>query len=260
MNRTFFGASAIALALFGSANIAHAATASSTLDWFSIDFRLIALDENVEPAYLAGSDFSSHASTFNSMESDWADAEDWTSDLTSSVGSVAASSVSGAAFPNKNFNDDGSNPNWRLLPNPMESLDASVDSVELAGANYARSFSLELGAQSLLIISFDYLLTYDLGMVPADGLLAFSHVGMESVGGGVLTVSEAWLDTYSGMSSAVKQGRILFTLANTSDDVVSYDLTAYGGASVLAVPEPAHWGMLLAGLGLIGAIARRTRG
>jgi hypothetical protein len=45
-------------------------------------------------------------------------------------------------------------------------------------------------------------------------------------------------------------------LANSTNHQVSYALTI-NNATVTAVPEPESYAMLLAGLGLMGAIARR---
>lgn len=250
----------LAGALIGAAGTAQAATVTATVDWFSIKFQSLSLEplSDVTPSFSAGN-FYSYVSSYFAEQTDWSESEDWMSDLAITVGGAQAA-ITGASFPDKTLNDDGSDPDWRLIPNPVESLDVRIDSSSAAGgAGIYRSFTVELEAQSLLLVSFDYLLTYDLGPLPTGFSYLGGTVGMETQGDDFESYTEAFIYPEEGMSSDIKQGRLVFALTNATDEVASYEVGAFARAFVSAVPEPSMLVMFLGGLGLIGVRSVRSR-
>ncbi|WP_018410653.1 PEP-CTERM sorting domain-containing protein [Methyloversatilis thermotolerans] len=246
--------------LIGVAGAAQAATATATLDWFSLEFQHLSLDPDsgITPSFTADN-FYSYVSTNMGFIGDWQESHDWMSDLSSHTLGAHAS-ITGAAFPDKALNDDGTDPDWRLIPNPLESLDARVDtSGDMSGANVFRDFTLEIDAQSVLLVSFDYLLTYDLGPLGGMAPWLFTRVGIEAQNEGFLSYSEAILYADEDAGSEIRQGRLVFALVNASDEAAQYDVSAFAGVYAAAVPEPSALAMLLAGLGLVGRWARRIQ-
>jgi hypothetical protein len=78
-------------------------------------------------------------------------------------------------------------------------------------------------------------------------------VVLTAIGGGVLSydLNDAATTDFLGFVSGTPLAAITLT--------AGYDPAWYASANkvVLAVPEPATWGMLLAGLGVVGALRRR---
>ena len=71
-------------------------------------------------------------------------------------------------------------------------------------------------------------------------------------------VSRSFIDLPAGDYSVFVGGADYVAQELTNPDVMSrYGLS--GSLAVSAVPEPETWAMLLAGFGLIGAMARRRR-
>jgi hypothetical protein len=80
---------------------------------------------------------------------------------------------------------------------------------------------------------------------------------MEASAAGVDSYTEASLYMTEGLSSQVKQGRLVFALTNASEDTVRFEVGASGGVYVSAVPEPSALALLLGGLSLLGAVMLR---
>jgi len=162
--------------------------------------------------------------------------------------------------------------------NSGQILDKAGISVQTTNVQYNHfddrfTFTIEPGLASaeLGVTSID--LTFSFGNIEITSL--WINVYTDEVVGDVGNVLHAsgWLasvDSFGKMSYKF-EGDIDFTkFANTTNFVLritgetadsgygAYDLTLKGGP-IAVVPEPAEYAMLLAGLGVVGMIARRRR-
>lgn len=118
-----------------------------------------------------------------------------------------------------------------------------------------------------LAVGSAYTLTFDYALAQQVGFDGANSNNYWQVGFGGTTQDSAALDIGNGGFSGWKTATMTFT-ANGASQVLSF--LAHGAAPgappfllldgvslVSAVPEPATWGMLLGGLGLVGFLARR---
>jgi hypothetical protein len=101
----------------------------------------------------------------------------------------------------------------------------------------------------------------------SDGTIYGIHPGEYAVltgtlgGGYSFADALAALDVGTGSATGLRVGiNVLHTKGNVPGDLSTYyDDVGYITNSVVAVPEAETWAMMLAGLGLVGVMARRRR-
>ncbi len=76
---------------------------------------------------------------------------------------------------------------------------------------------------------------------------------------GTAKANTSWL-TFTATFTAAQASQLTFSAVGASDGLGGYlDNISLTGSPLPAVPEPGEWAMLAAGLGVIGAVARRRR-
>ena len=120
-----------------------------------------------------------------------------------------------------------------------------------------------------LTVGKQYTLTFDYALAQQVGFTGVNADNYWQVGFGSSLQNTQQLTIASGGFSGWKDASMTFTATGTSE-VLSFlakgtptgappFLLLDGVSMVSAVPEPATWGMLLGGLGLVGFIARRRK-
>ena len=105
--------------------------------------------------------------------------------------------------------------------------------------------------------------TYNISVWAANGSNTFNFRSL-TFGGvvlGSLTNSPAFAYTKFTFSAIATTAQTDLTLTFRNDPAYWHidDVSVQGAAGTAAVPEPATWGMMLLGFGLVGAAARRRR-
>ncbi|WP_167761435.1 FxDxF family PEP-CTERM protein [Duganella callida] len=167
---------------------------------------------------------------------------------------LGAIAVSGAALLAQGaMAADVSNPDMALDVAGGGSVLGHVFSMGNAGNGFSERYTFSVGAGSTIsadVFSFASSATTGLDIL---GLSLFNADGLVVKGTG----SSGTLDHWTLTSNALAAGDYFLLVSGT---VLSNGPTFYsGGATVTAVPEPATYGMLLGGLGLVGALARRRK-
>jgi hypothetical protein len=128
-------------------------------------------------------------------------------------------------------------------------------SIDNASNSFADRYTFSVGAGGKVTADVFSLGGTDLTGLDILGLSLFNTAtGLVLKG---TQLSTGTIDIWSLKSAALTAGDYLLLVSGT---VLSNDLAGYSGtATVTAVPEPATYGMLLGGLGLIGAVAARRR-
>lgn len=120
------------------------------------------------------------------------------------------------------------------------------DFLKLASAHYASinnatsSAAFQIAAWEILFESGN---SYDL----SNG--AFKAVGGSAATAGALSSAQNWLDTLSTVTPSAQYTATLFHVESGNQDIVT----------LLPVPEPETYALLLSGLGMLGFIARRRK-
>ncbi|RZT10542.1 PEP-CTERM protein-sorting domain-containing protein [Duganella sp. CF402] len=131
------------------------------------------------------------------------------------------------------------------LADQATSLDPSVDGI------YTYTLSFDLTGYNASTASFS-------GHFAADNSVVIKLNGAEIASG---TGFKSWLDF--GASSGFASGVNTLEFVVTNDHLGSGNPTGlrveFAASNVSAVPEPATYGMLLGGLALVGAVARRRK-
>ena len=146
----------------------------------------------------------------------------------------------------------------------------SVDLIKTYWQPAGGSYSLDLSGNAdgtisqsfATVIGQKYVVSFDMAANPDDSSdpLKYMQVGLSQQG--LYTFSSAG-HTHQNMGWATQSFTFVATTVSSKLHFASLQDSAYGIAldniSVTAVPEPETYAMLLAGLGLIGAVARRRR-
>ena len=124
-----------------------------------------------------------------------------------------------------------------------------------AGVFRLASFELSAGTLALFTVNASYAL--DPSAIAGEADMWMSAYGPGASGSGDQdNGSELW--TSLGISPMADSSVLSATFANTSDTALTGSFEAYAFAAATApVPEPGSYAMFLAGLGLLGAVARR---
>lgn len=154
-----------------------------------------------------------------------------------------------------------------------------------AGFASADNFQIDAGAITTDVMNpFGYMFTHEVGMftdtidftIPSGSLgssasplmlmlgntKVFSISGLTySIYGGTSTNAGSWYATYSGNNTTfdlplTMAGPYHITVTGNADGTMG---GSYAISLVSAIPEPATYGMMLGGLALVGAIARRRK-
>ncbi len=140
-------------------------------------------------------------------------------------------------------------------------VQAETLNFELTGL-YSASWQLDSAPVPDLVGSFSFTMWDVPGDFPSavDGMVDLQFWGAASDGG--LTIIDFW---GGGVTLADTTGAQLFegSFSAPTFAIGSYSLQDVGGnpytLTISAIPEPAAIGLMLAGLGVIGAVARRRR-
>jgi hypothetical protein len=140
-------------------------------------------------------------------------------------------------------------------------LDGSPTLKTDSGTTFNDVFSFTLASMADVTIGgSSSAFSIDLGSLGSFAIPASSFTGgkLSSANGGWFSVSSTDFNigdnSFSFAATGLAAGDYLFTLKGKTNG--SYGVGAYGLAAV-AVPEPGEWAMMLAGLGMIGAMVRR---
>ena len=133
--------------------------------------------------------------------------------------------------------------------------------------------SFSLGANTAVTIGASYALSTMTTSSPTNEYatarvyLAVSGPGADGVtewqsdiAGQEISVASYWNGTHYAGDSASLAGAMAVTFSNATTGAMEGYMHAYSlanGESMAAVPEPGGWAMLLAGIGMLGVIARR---
>lgn len=229
---------AIVLSMALASTAASAATAEAWIDWSSLEITLVDLDpsDGVAASLTWTDQFSTtylDAATFISIDS-----SDWTSPLDSTI--PGASVHLGASTLSASINS-------AAISTPTDAAALRFGSFTL-GANTQVTISATVSAALTPGLAGSYAGAYfELFEEDADQSDLYDTAGIE-LGDGYLSVASA-------------TGLISVSIANASNSAIDAGLAASADTSLMPspVPEPESYALFLAGLGLMGLVARRRR-
>jgi hypothetical protein len=157
-----------------------------------------------------------------------------------------AAPVAYTVFPNNA--DSGACCGWVANGPGSDWIAADPDTVANGNATYTFTFDLTAAEAASASITGGQWTIDDAGTLTLNG-----HV-LSTLSGGSWTS----LNPFTAASSDFVAGRNTLVMQTTNaDDFI--DAARLQGDVVYAVPEPATWAMLILGVGMIGAVARRRR-
>lgn len=230
---------AIVLSLALASTGASAAMAGAWIDWSSLDITLVDLDPGDGVA--ASLTWTDQASTtyLNSVTYISDDSVDWTSLLHTTVpGAITHLDT------------------W--------TLSAVINSAAISAPTDAAAMrlgSFTLGANTQVTISAKVFAELTPGLAGTYAGAYFELFEEDAGPSGLYDTAGIELgDGY--LPDATANGRISVSIANTHNSAIDAGLIASADASMVPapVPEPESYALFLAGLGLIGLVARRRRG
>ncbi len=126
------------------------------------------------------------------------------------------------------------------------------------GFDYAATgtFSFDVTTGQVINVAYD---AVEIGVSPAGPLGPFNFTGAETLSPtDVIFKDDCCFDTdeFFFARSLAGGGTIAITGANYPG-LTNLDITGSGSVSVIAVPEPADWALMLAGLSVLGFTLRR---
>ena len=241
MKRPLLICTLLGLCSMSPAMATTAATAS--VDWSTLTITLYDLDplDGIAPSF-SWTDQSTQVFSFAESEA-FDTVADWTSALSAQLNQTFAQA-------------DAS-----TLATQSTQVAGSTSLFGNATAERYAGFSISANTLALISVSGSYAVSTD---GPED--YAYAYVGLNTWGPGATGVGEQ--ENYSGIGSYLESlgqapdaqsGIMSVTFANLTNAVMSGEFSASvsAGTTVAAVPEPGSYAMFLAGLGLMGLVARR---
>jgi len=222
------------VSLVVGATTASAATAEATIDWSSFTVRLLDLDpaDGITPSITWTNQYSY---TYASVGGDYENsplATDWSSPTGFSATTTSANADSDLLSA---FASSGPAGAWT-------SVSANRDGYFDLSANTAVIFSVA-------------------GTVAFDPLETSADIVMQVFGTGAFGLgtqqSRFALINYDYGADPTQSGAIATSFVNLTSGTLTGSLLTYAYVSAAPVPEPESYAMFLAGLGLMGLVARR---
>ncbi|HAT30875.1 MAG TPA: hypothetical protein DCW29_08510 [Janthinobacterium sp.] len=142
------------------------------------------------------------------------------------------------------------------------SLASTVKSTDFAiQSDYGSNWNIHIGIYSagLQQIAVNTFAPGSYALSPLDNNVSMVHVNLPSLSLGAGTYYMSWYDDYAmGVPGYTAGGSSSEFNFKAGLPIGGYGAAFRVGGSVSAVPEPESYAMLLAGLGLLGCLARRT--
>lgn len=220
-------------------------SATASIDWSTLSITLFDLDpsDGITPSF-SWSAQSTQVLSFASTSSNDSSA-DWTSAL--SVLDAPATAWADAGVLH------------------AESTRLASDLTPYGSAEAERTAGFSISAHTLALISVSASYAVSTG-APTDAAFAGADlstwgpaatgVGVQENFGGIGSYLEQF-----GLAPDAQSGTVSVTFANLTGALMGgeFSVSVYAGTSVAAVPEPGSYAMFLAGLGLMGLMARQRR-
>lgn len=237
-------------------------TATASLDWNQLQVSVTGVDGNV-PTVTFSDEYSSLSSSAytprEGSEYNTKSIYDWTSTIAANAEATATTFADAAASPlsfsanAQSMGDDNGYPYW-------DNSSAS------SSGNRSENFSFD--GPGVLTVTIPYTLnitggeTFDYWNSTSASVYASAYFSGSDENGNYDSSSNASfsLSSYYGNSPDSQSGNLVFGIfaAGPGSGSLNFNINAStGDYYVPAIPEPESYAMLLAGLGLIGMIARR---
>ncbi|PTR13631.1 putative secreted protein with PEP-CTERM sorting signal [Nitrosospira sp. Nsp2] len=227
-------------------------TATATIDWSKLQLSVTGVTATVRTVVFSNynTSLSSSSTSAGGNESHSVTRNDWTS--TAHTNTSAGASLANGLASSEIFSGTAS----------------AVETGSVVSSSGTRSVGFSFDGPGMLTFS----VPYTISLTGITSVCCYSDTAFvngsanfySSTNGGSSNSSSSAsfsIDSYGDLSSTSRAGNLVFGIvasdAGTGSLSVGFNASAHG--AVVAVPEPESYAMLLAGLGLMGAVVQRRK-
>jgi hypothetical protein len=227
-------------------------TAAATIDWSKLQLSVTGVTDTVPTVVFSNynTSFSSSSTSSGGNESHSVTRNDWTS--TAHTNTSAGASLANGLASSEIFFGTAS----------------AVETGSVVSSSGTRSVEFSFDGPGVLTFSVPYTISLtgatssccNVDTASVNGTANFSNF---TNGGSANSGSSASfsISSYGDLSSTSRAGNLVFGIvaSDAGTGSLSVAFNAYANGTVGAVPEPESYAMLLAGLGLMGAVVQRRK-